>query len=66
MHSGIIALCAYLAFAIVGEVIAYFVGRQIEIYFPAWSLMAFLTMFLAALFIAWPLAVMVTPKDPVA
>lgn len=65
MHSGIIVLSAYVGFAILLEVVAYFIGRQVEIYFPAWSLVAFLAMFLAALGIAWPLAVMVTPKDPV-
>lgn len=65
MHSGIIVLSAYVAFTIVLELIAYFIGRQVEAYFPAWSLVAFLVMFLAALGIAWPLAVMVTPKDPV-
>ena len=65
MHSGIIVLSAYVAFSIVLEIVAYFIGREVEIFFPAWSLVAFLTMFLAALGLAWPLAVMVTPKDPV-
>ncbi|WP_375460564.1 hypothetical protein [uncultured Enterovirga sp.] len=63
MHSGVVVLSAYVVFAIVGEIIAYFLGRQFESYYPSWSLGVFLAMFFLALVIAWPLAVMVTPED---
>lgn len=57
---GIILLLTYIVFTMIGETIAYFVGRQIEASYPVWSLAAFLVMFLGVIIIAWPLALRAT------
>jgi hypothetical protein len=52
-------LAVYIAFVLVGEAIAYFAGRTVEIWSPATSLPVFLSCFFFVLWAAWRLAVKV-------
>lgn len=54
----------YLLFMVGGDLVAYFLGKMIELEFGSQvSLIAFLLLYFAALWIAWLLAVKVTqPK----
>ncbi|MCC6887236.1 MAG: hypothetical protein IT536_01655 [Hyphomicrobiales bacterium] len=57
-------MLAYLLFALIGNVIIYFLGLGVEMAWPAASLPAFLLMFFAMLWIAWVVAVKVTaPRE---
>jgi hypothetical protein len=52
-------LVVYIVFVLVGEAIAYFAGRTVEIWSPATSLPVFLSFFFLVLWAAWRLAVKV-------
>ncbi len=53
----------YVVFVVIGEVIAYFIGRSVEHWSEAASLPVFLACFFLVFGIAWRLAVRVTaPK----
>lgn len=53
----------YVAFVLIGETIAYFIGRSVEHWSKAASLPTFLACFFIVFVIAWKLAVKVTePK----
>lgn len=57
---GPVLIAAYIAIVVVGEILAYIVGRVIEARVPEWSLIAFLVMFMSVLILAWPLALRLT------
>lgn len=54
----------YAVTLIIAEAIAVGIGEIVEIYFPSASLIAFMAMFLAMLWVAWIIAVRLTnPRD---
>ena len=58
--SGSIVILVYLLLAFLGEAAAYFAGRFIDARYPEIGLIAFLTMFMAVLILAFPIALQVT------
>ena len=50
----------YVAFMLVGETIAYFIGRSVEHWSETASLPVFLACFFVVFWVAWRLAVRVT------
>lgn len=66
---GLVLMATYLATVVVGEIGVYLIGRVVEARAPTWSLISFLTMFMAVLILAWPLALRMTraygEPDPV-
>jgi integral membrane sensor domain MASE1 len=52
----------YVVFVLIGELIAYFVGRGAEQWWPAASLPVFLSCFFLVFWAAWRLAVRVTER----
>jgi hypothetical protein len=55
-------IAVYVIFAIIGEFIAFFIGRIIDGFLPDYSMPAFMAMFFGVLWLAWPIAVWVTEK----
>ena len=56
-------MAVYVAFVVIGELIAYVIGRTVELWSEAASMPVFLACFFAVFWIAWQLAVRVTePK----
>ena len=55
-------LIAYVLIALVGVLIAVGIGALVERFSSNLSLLVFLAMFFAVLFLAWPLAVRVTSR----
>lgn len=56
-------MAVYVAFVLIGELIAYFIGRTVELWSVAASMPTFLVCFFAVFWLAWRLAVRVTePK----
>jgi hypothetical protein len=53
-------IAVYVVLVLVGELVAYGVGRAVEHWSEAWSLPVFLTLFFVVLWGAWRLAVRVT------
>lgn len=53
-------IAAYVVFVLIGEAIAYGIGRTVEHWSPATSLPVFLACFFVVFWAAWRLAVRVT------
>jgi hypothetical protein len=53
-------LVVYLVLMIMGDLVAYGIGRVIESQWPAASLPAFLAMYFLFLWVAWVIAVKIT------
>jgi hypothetical protein len=54
----------YTAILIVAEAVAVGLGEIVEIYYPSASLIAFMALFLAMLWVAWIIAVrLTTPRS---
>jgi len=52
----------YLGVLIIAEAIAVGLGEIVEIYYPSASLIAFMALFLAMLWVAWLIAVRLTAR----
>ena len=56
-------IVAYVAFVLIGEFVAYLIGRTVEAWSPTASLPVFLACFFIVFGVAWHLAIRVTaPK----
>ena len=56
-------LVTYIALAIVGNIVIYFIGLLVEQVLPAASLIVYLTLFFVVLWVSWILSVKLTaPK----
>ena len=53
-------IAVFVVFVLIGDVVAYGVGRTVEQWSETWSLPAFLTMFFIVFWGAWRLAIRVT------
>jgi hypothetical protein len=53
-------IAVYVVLVLIGEFIAYVVGRSVEYWSEAWSLPAFLTLFFVVVWGAWRIAVRLT------
>jgi hypothetical protein len=53
-------IAVYVVLVLIGELVAYSVGRAVEHWSEAWSLPAFLALFFMVFWGAWRLAVRVT------
>jgi hypothetical protein len=53
-------IAVYVAFVLIGELIAYAIGRGVEQWSEAWSLPVFLALFFLVFWGAWRLAVRLT------
>jgi cation transporter-like permease len=59
-----VLILTYLILALIGNVAIYFIGLMVERMWPAASLLTYLMMFFAVLWVSWILAVKITaPKD---
>ena len=63
-RSGLILMTLYAGLVIVGFLIAYLIGLQVEAAYPAASLPFFLGELLAVVLIAAPIAMRFTPDEP--
>lgn len=52
-------IAVYVAFVLIGETLAYAVGRTVEHWSESWSLPAFLAMFFLVFWGAWRIAIRV-------
>ena len=59
-HAAMKLIMFYVVFVLIGESLAYFVGRTVEIWSKAASLPVFLACFFLVFWAAWRLAVRVT------
>lgn len=57
-----VVIAVFIAFVIVGDVLAYFIAVAIEQYSETASLLAFLGMFVLVFMISWVLAVRTTER----
>ena len=55
-----VLLVTYIALALAGNVVIYFIGLMIEQFVPAASLLAYLTLFFLVLWVSWILSVRLT------
>ena len=55
-------LIVYAVLVIIGQAGAIGIGRMVELAYPGASLFTFLGMFFLVLFVAWKLALRLTPK----
>ena len=55
-------LIVYAVLVVVGQAAAIGIGRMVEVAYPGASLFTFLGMFFLVLFVAWRLALRLTPK----
>lgn len=53
-------MAIYIAVVLVGEFIAYGIGRGVEMFSPTWSLPVFLALFFSVFFFGWRFAVRLT------
>jgi hypothetical protein len=57
-----ILIVVYVGMVVIGEFIAFGLGRVVDAAVPSWSMMIYMGMFFGVLWAAWPLAVFVTEK----
>ncbi len=55
-------IVVYVVLAIIGEFIAFGLGRIVDSVLPDYSMAIFMALFFGVLWLAWPLAVWVTEK----
>lgn len=55
-------ILVYVVMAVIGEFIAFGLGRIVDQFVPAWSMMIYMVMFFGVLWLAWPLSVFVTER----
>jgi hypothetical protein len=55
-------LVIYCVVVLVGEVLAYGLGRLIEDIYPSWSMLIYMAMFFGVLWAGWPFSVQLTER----
>ena len=55
-------LVIYCVVVLVGEVLAYGLGRVVEDIYPSWSMLLYMAMFFGVLWAGWPFAVQLTER----
>lgn len=62
MNPAVAALLIFIVIAMCFQATGFLISRLVDLVFPAFSLITFLLLFIAAMYLAWPVAVYVTER----
>ena len=62
MNPAIAAVIVFIGVAICFQATGFLISRVVDLVFPAFSLITFLLLFIAAMYLAWPVAVYITER----
>lgn len=62
MNPAVASLLIYIVVAVCFQAIGFVISRGVDLFSPAFSLITFLALFIASMYVAWPVAVKITER----